>query len=113
MNGAGTSLGPDLTGSWTNGVDYFLENIIDPNAVVGETFQLNLVTKTDGTVVSGMPESETSDTLTIRTVTESVAIPKSAIQERQILDQSMMPAGLLDTLPEKEVIDLHKFLSTK
>ncbi|MCB1094386.1 MAG: DUF1080 domain-containing protein [Verrucomicrobiae bacterium] len=113
MNGTGTSLGPDLTGSWTNGVDYFLENIIDPNAVVGETFQLNLVTKTDGTVVSGMPESETSDTLTIRTVTESVAIPKSAIQDRQILEQSMMPAGLLDTLPEKEIIDLLKFLSTK
>lgn len=113
MNGQGIALGPDLTGSWTNGVDYFLENIIDPNAVVGESFQLNLVTRKDGTVISGMPESETEDAVTIRTLTESVAIPKADIASRQILEQSMMPAALLDTLPEKEVIDLLKFLSTK
>lgn len=113
MNGSGTSMGPDLTGSWTNGVDYFLENIIDPNAVVGENFQLNVVTKKDGTVVSGMPTGETAETLTFRTVTESVDVPKAAIEKREVLEVSMMPAGLLDTLEEKEVIDLLKFLSTK
>jgi putative membrane-bound dehydrogenase-like protein len=113
MNGAGLSLGPDLTGSWANGIDYFLENIVDPNAVVGESFQLNFVTKKDGTVVSGMPEAETEDVLTIRTVTESVAMSKSAIQSRQVMEESMMPAALLDALPENEVIDLLKFLTSR
>jgi hypothetical protein len=28
-------LGPDLAGSWRNGVDYFLENIIDPTRLSG------------------------------------------------------------------------------
>ncbi len=113
MNGSGVQLGPDLTGSWRNGVDYFLENIIDPNAVVGESYQLNVVTTKDGTVVSGMPEGETATALSIRTVTESVSIPKGDIQSRQILEQSMMPAGLLEALTEKEIIDLLKFLSTE
>src|SRR5690606_31255361 len=41
-------LGPNLSGTWRNGLDYFLENIVDPNAVIGTDFQLNLVTKHDG-----------------------------------------------------------------
>src|SRR5205085_480013 len=34
LNGVGGKVGPDLAGSWRNGLDYFLDNIIDPNAVV-------------------------------------------------------------------------------
>ncbi len=113
MNGSGISMGPDLTGSWTNGVDYFIENIVDPNAVIGESFQLNIVTKKDGTVVSGMPAEETEENLVIRTVTESVTIPQDTIVSRQVLEQSMMPPALLDSLTEKEVVDLLKFLSTE
>ena len=45
MGGVGGKLGPDLAGSWRNGLDYFLENIIDPNAVVGDNFQLHVLTK--------------------------------------------------------------------
>ena len=30
MNGKGGKIGPDLSGSWNNGVDYFIENIVDP-----------------------------------------------------------------------------------
>jgi len=113
MNGKGTSLGPDLTGSWTNGVDYFLENIIDPNAVVGESFQLNIITKKDKTIVSGMPADENDTILSIRTLAESVDIPKAEIVTRQVLEQSMMPPGLLESVTKKEVIDLLKFLTTK
>ena len=112
MNGKGINLGPELTGSWKNGVEYFLENVIDPNAVIGESFQLNIVTRKDGTVVSGMPAGETADALTIRTIVDSVTIPIADIQSRQVLEQSMMPPGLLDTIPQKEAIDLLKFLST-
>jgi putative membrane-bound dehydrogenase-like protein len=112
MNGTGIPLGPDLTGSHANGVDYFIENIVDPNAVIGENFQLNIVTKNDSTVISGMPANESPDVLTIRTVAESVDIPKSEIKSRQVLEQSMMPSGLLSSITEKEAIELLKFLST-
>ncbi|MFM1559076.1 MAG: PVC-type heme-binding CxxCH protein [Roseibacillus sp.] len=112
-NGVGGKLGPDLTGSWRNGVDYFLESIVDTNAVIGENFQLIIVTRNDGGVVSGMRSAETEEVLTIQTVTEVVAIQKSEIKSRQILEQSMMPVGLLDTLLKQEVVDLLKYLTTE
>ena len=46
---AAGKLGPDLSGTWRNGPDYFIENIVDPNAVIGDAFQLTIVTLKDGT----------------------------------------------------------------
>jgi putative membrane-bound dehydrogenase-like protein len=113
MSGAGGKLGPDLTGSWRNGVDYFIENIVDPNAVVGDAFQLHLLTKRDGSVVAGMIEKETDTAVMVRTVTETVNVPKTDIKERQKTPQSLMPPGLLEALPERETIELLKFLTAE
>lgn len=113
LSGSGGRLGPDLTGSWRNGLDYFLENIVDPNAVVGDNFQLHLLTKKDGTVISGLIEQETATALTLRTVTESVIVAKADLKEHQKLAQSLMPPGLLEALPEQKVFELLKFLLSK
>lgn len=113
FEGQGGNLGPDLTGSWRNGVDYFIENIVDPNAVVGTDFQLNVITKTDGSVVSGMIERESETALVVRTATETVNVPKSQVKQREVLEQSLMPAGLLQTLTEKQVVELLMFLTER
>jgi putative heme-binding domain-containing protein len=113
LNGQGTAIGPDLTGSSRNGLDYFLESVIDPNAVVGEAFQLNVVTRKNNAVVTGTAINETGDTLTIRTLTETLNVPTSDIKSRQVLEQSMMPPGLLNTLTQRETITLLKYLTNK
>jgi len=113
MNGVGGKLGPDLAGSWRNGPDYFVENIADPNAVVGEQFQLNVITRNDGTVLSGVVAQETETAVTMQTITEAVIVPKADIKSRQKLAQSLMPPGLLEALPERKVIELLKFLTSK
>ena len=113
LNGQGTAIGPDLTGSWRNGLDYYLESIVDPNAVVGEAFQLNIVTRKNGAVVAGTVLNETADTLTIRTLTETLNVPRAVIKSRQVLAQSMMPLGLLNTLTQRETITLLKYLTNK
>ncbi len=113
LNGEGGKLGPDLAGAWRNGLDYFLENIVDPNAVVGENFQLHLVTKKDGTVVSGLFEQESATSLTLRTVTETVTVAKADIAKHEKLAQSLMPPGLLEALPERKAFELLKFLTSK
>ncbi|MES2595657.1 MAG: PVC-type heme-binding CxxCH protein [Verrucomicrobiota bacterium] len=113
MGGVGGKLGPDLAGSWRNGLDYFLENIIDPNAVVGDNFQLHILTKKDGSVISGVIEQETDTAITARTVTESVIISKADIKERQKLPASLMPPGLLEALPERKTLELLKYLLMK
>ncbi|HEV7402528.1 MAG TPA: PVC-type heme-binding CxxCH protein [Chthoniobacteraceae bacterium] len=113
LNGVGGKLGPDLAGSWRNGLDYFLENIVDPNAVVGENFQLHVITKKDGSVVSGLLEKETPTTITLRTVTEPVNIATGDVKMHEKLAQSLMPPGLLEALPEPKVLELLKFLLSK
>ncbi len=113
MNGVGGKLGPDLAGSWRNGLPYFLENIVDPNAVVGENFQLHVVTKKDGTVLSGLLEQETGTALTLRTLAEPVIVAKADIKDHQKLAQSLMPPGMLEALPERKAIELLKFLTSK
>ncbi|MFO1485376.1 MAG: PVC-type heme-binding CxxCH protein [Verrucomicrobiaceae bacterium] len=113
MGGVGGKLGPDLAGSWRNGLDYFLENIIDPNAVVGDNFQLHVLTKKDGSVVSGVIEQETDTAITVRTVTESVVISKSDLKDRQKTPVSLMPPGLLEALPERKALEMLKYLLSK
>jgi len=113
VNGEGGHLGPDLTSAWRNGVDYFLESVVDPNGVVGADFQLNLITKKDGAVISGMIERETATTLVVRTVTETINVPLTEIASRQVLPQSLMPAGLFESLPDEQYIELMKYLLSR
>ena len=113
MGGVGGKLGPDLAGSWRNGLDYFLENIIDPNAVVGDNFQLHVLTKKDGSVISGVIEQETDTAITARTVTDSVIIPKADLKDRQKMPVSLMPPGLLESMPERKALELLKCLLSK
>ena len=113
MGGVGGKLGPDLAGSWRNGLDYFLENIIDPNAVVGDNFQLHVLTKKDGSVISGVIEQETDTAITARTVTESVIISKADLKNRQKMPVSLMPPGLLESMPERKALELLKYLLSK
>ena len=94
-------------------MDYFVENIVDPNAVVGDAFQLNIVTMNDGTAISGVFDSETATALTLRTLNGPVSVPLKDIKERQKLEQSLMPPGLLEALPEREMLELLKFLTSK
>ncbi len=113
LDGSTTPLGPSLVGSWRNGVDYFLENIVDPNAVVGENFRTTLIINGSGVVVSGLLDSETDTSVVIRTSEKTIAVPKAEIEERRLSDQSIMPTGLLDSLTDVEKIELLIFLMTE
>ena len=112
-DGQGGKLGPDLAGSWRNGIDYFLENIVDPNAVIGADFQLNVITKKDGAVVSGQIEKQSETSLVVRTTSETINVPLTEVKSREVSAQSLMPPGLLETLTERETIELLKFLTTR
>jgi putative heme-binding domain-containing protein len=113
INGQGGNLGPDLGGSWRHGVDYFLENIVDPNAVIGENFQLQIITRKDGAVVSGLLDQESATAVTLRTTGQPVVVPKSEIARHERSSQSLMPAGLLEALPEKKAFELLKYLTSR
>ena len=108
----GVPLGPELTGAGKNGIRYFLENIIDPNAVIGTDFQMTTVETRQGDVLSGIVVSETSSMLGLRTATEQRSFAKADIAQRTTTETSLMPEGLLESLNEREQIELLKYLTS-
>jgi putative membrane-bound dehydrogenase-like protein len=104
------NLGPQLTGSGSKGIRYFVENVIDPNAVIGQDFQARLAVMSDGRVISGLIVEETESAVTLRTTTEPVTIAKKDIEEIIVSRNSFMPEGLLKPLSDREQIELFKFL---
>lgn len=109
-NAQSEALAPKLAGSGAKGVEYVVENVLDPNAVIGRDFQSRIIITTEGRVLTGLVEKETDTSLTIRTLNDSVTIAKSEIDEQKISPNSFMPEGLLKTLNEREKIELLKYL---
>ncbi|HXD85925.1 MAG TPA: PVC-type heme-binding CxxCH protein [Urbifossiella sp.] len=108
--GEGGEVGPDLTGSQRANLDYLLENVLDPSAVVPREFQVANFTLADGRLVSGIVLKETPDGLSVRTANETVTIVKGDIEQRKQTNQSIMPDGLFDALKPEEVRDLMAYL---
>ena len=112
MFGEGGKVGPDITGSNRADLDYILENILAPNAVLAKEYRMTVVSTLDGRIVSGLKLNETSSAITLRTIDNEVVIPKSEIDERRLSDLSVMPEGLLDPLNTQEVVDLVSYLGS-
>ncbi|HQX51195.1 MAG TPA: FG-GAP-like repeat-containing protein, partial [Planctomycetaceae bacterium] len=110
--GTGGQIGPDITGSNRANLDYILENILDPSAVVGRDYQMTVVALKDGRSVSGLLKLETDSALTIQTINDKVVVPKSEIEERALSSVSMMPERQLDPMTKDDVRDLIAYLSS-
>ncbi|MFN9720354.1 MAG: PVC-type heme-binding CxxCH protein [Planctomycetota bacterium] len=110
--GTGGEIGPDITGSNRANIDYILENILDPSAVVGRDYQMTVLALNDGRVVQGLLKQETDSAVTIQTINDKVVVPKSEIEERAVSSVSMMPERQLDTLTPDEVRDLIAYLAS-
>lgn len=110
--GEGAKVGPDITGSNRANLDYLLTNIVDPSAVLGKDYRMTILATTDGRVVSGLIQKETDSAITLRTINDTVVVPKSDIEEQQLSTQSLMPERLLDSLKAEEVRDLIAYLGS-
>jgi putative heme-binding domain-containing protein len=110
--GEGAAIGPDLTGSNRANLDYVLENVIDPNAVVGKGYLLVNAILKDGQVVAGIVKEESGSRVTIQTTSETVVLGRERILELVTTEQSMMPEGLFEKLSDAEVRDLVKYLAS-
>lgn len=109
---ASARIAPRLAGTGSKGIDYIVENLLDPNAVIGQDFQARLLLTIEGRVISGLVVEESDSALTIRTATGSETIAKEDVEEIKISENSFMPEGLLKTLNEQQRIELLKYLMT-
>jgi putative heme-binding domain-containing protein len=110
LYGRGGKLGPDLTGSGRSNIDYLLENIVDPNSAVSADYRMNILSLKNGRVLSGMIAGQDRNSLTLRMPGSETVVSKADIKKRETLENSIMPAGLLDNLKQEERRDLIAYL---
>ena len=111
--GSEAKVGPDLGSIGASApVDYILESLIRPNAAIKEGYgTINIETK-DGEFVSGVKLQESPEVLILRGVYEDrIVVPTLGIEKRS-RGHSLMPEGLVDSLPKQSLLDLVRFLST-
>jgi putative heme-binding domain-containing protein len=113
MFGEGQAVGPELTGSQRSNLDYVLENVIDPSAVVPREYQMVNFSLNDERVISGIVLRETKDAITVRTTNDTLTIPVADIVTRKQTPVSIMPEGIFEQLKPNEVRDLVAYLRVK
>ena len=106
----GGTVGPNLTGSNRGDLDYLLQNMVDPNAVIPNDYRSSTIDLKDDRVLTGIVKEGTDQTLTIVTANETLVVARDEIQSIHESELSMMPEGLLDPLTDQEVRDLIYYL---
>jgi putative membrane-bound dehydrogenase-like protein len=108
--GVGGNVGPDITGSNRVNLDYLLENILDPSAVIQKEYTATVIEMKDGRVITGIVRAETPAALTVVTANETLTLPRGEIETRTPSKLSMMPDDLLKALTVPEVRALIAYL---
>jgi len=108
---AGGKVGPDLTGSNRADLDYILQNIIDPNAVIPNEYRASTIDLKDGRSITGIMKQQDDKSVIVVTQNETLVLPRAEIQTMQQNELSMMPEGSLAPLGDQEVRDLLYYLS--
>jgi len=111
--GEGQAVGPELTGAQRGNLDYILENVVDPSAVVANEYKMHEFQLLDGRVVTGIIKKESPQAVTVRTVNEELVIAVKDIEKRKPTQNSVMPEGLFDAMKPDEVRDLVAYLMGK
>ncbi len=110
LYGEGKQIGPDLTGSNRFNLDYLLENMVDPSALVPVNFRMQVIALKDGRVINGVIVGQDEKTLTVQTQQEKVVIDQAEVEQQKQTSLSLMPDGLLKTLSADDARDLLAYL---
>ncbi len=110
--GVGGKVGPDITGSNRANLDYLLENILDPGAVIPKEYAASLIELASGRVITGIVKEQTPATVTVVTANEVLTFPKGEIESLKATPQSMMPDDQLKPMSDHEVRSLFAYLQS-
>jgi len=110
--GVGGKVGPDITGANRASLDYLLENVLDPSALIPKEYAASVITLKSGRTITGIVRQETPAVLTVATANETLTIAADDIQERQQSNVSMMPDDQLKTMTEEQVRSLFAYLQS-
>jgi putative membrane-bound dehydrogenase-like protein len=108
------ALGPDLRGvAGRFSRDDLFTAIVQPSKDISPRYRTTLVATQDGKVYQGSVIYEAVDSLILQTgPATTVRLVNSQIAARRFTDTSLMPAGLLDKLTDREIADLYAYLKS-
>ena len=110
LYGEGGEIGPDITGSNRNNLDYLLTNMLDPNAEIPSDYRTTILHTKDNRVLVGVIRRSEGQSVTIATPAEVVTVAKRDVAAIDPQDFSMMPEGLVLALKVDELRDLVAYL---
>lgn len=91
--------------------DQITESILKPNASISQGFASFLIETNDGKSYMGFVTAESADELTLRDITgNATTLEKKNIKSRKEMENSIMPAGLANSLSYEELSSLITFL---
>jgi putative membrane-bound dehydrogenase-like protein len=108
----GGKVGPEITGANRGSIDYLLENIIDPSAVIPKEYAAARIVLKDDRSIIGIIKSEVNGILTVATATETLTIASMDIASRKASELSMMPDDIVKQVNEHEMRSLIAYLQT-
>ena len=112
LNGAGGHIGPDLrdVGS-SSPPDYLLRSVLTPELAVKEEFLTSKILTVDGQIFQGIVVDENDTRVVLKDATGSLKTIPTADIEQRVKGGTLMPAGLVNLMTRRELIDLVRFLS--
>jgi len=110
----GVDVGPPLSDVKVKPPEGLLSDILDPNRMFEARWSAYSVETKDGRTLSGLIQSETSDSIVIAMMGGAKeTIPRGAIQDMKSLDRTLMPDGLEAAISKEQMSDLIAFLLGK
>ncbi len=110
--GDGKEIGPDLTGSNRRDLNYILENVLAPNAIIGKDYQMHAFLMNDGRLITGLVREETDSSIrVVMTAGTEVVLDPAEVESRKLSEQSMMPMEQFDKMHQADVADLIAYLA--
>jgi len=108
---SGGNVGPDITGANRADLDYLLQNILFPNAVIPNEYRASTVELKDERVLTGLVRSQDANSVVIQTANEILTLPRAEVRKVEGSEVSMMPEGLIAGLTEPQIRDLLYYLT--
>ena len=111
-------MGPDLTGIDRDSIEGLLDAIIDPSgAILPEYMAFQFTIKRPGSdepqMLTGYIVEENANQVLLKDIAGTqTAVARKEILERQALNLSIMPEGLLDAFNDQQIRDLFAYLQS-
>lgn len=113
IKGEGVSIGPELSAVGAMSTDALLRNLLTPNAAYEPGYRVFRVETREGRTTEGFLVSDNPDAVRLRLPGGSeVRFERAEIARTEWLRRSIMPEGLVESLPDETARDLLAYLRT-